>query len=94
MAHALSVSAAVLGILLTACGSPSDSEESPSSPPKQDPTTDRAAHLGFHRGKLPAESSEATALGVRSTTPLKHPRVGQPVDNLASNASDHGSTTP
>jgi hypothetical protein len=94
MAHALSVVAAVLSIQLTACDPTSDPNGAPDLSPEQPPTTDHAAHLDFHRGKLPSDSIDATALGVRSTTPLKHPRVGQPLGSAAATPSDQGSPRP
>ncbi len=94
MAHALSVVAAVLSIQLTACDPTSDPNAAPDLNPEQAATTDRAAHLDFHRGKLPSDSTDATALGVRSTTPLKHPRVGQALGSAAATTSDQGGTTP
>lgn len=94
MAPALSVFAAVLSILLMGCGNTSDPNTDPNSAAEQVSATDRTVHLDFHRGKLPAESTDATALGVRSTTPLEHPRVGQPGGSRASGSSDRGSTTP
>jgi hypothetical protein len=93
MAHAFIVVAAVLSIQLTACDPTSDPNAAPDLNPEQAATTDRAAHLDFHRGKLPSDSTDATALGVRSTTPLKHPRVGQPL-SAAATPSDQAGTTP
>jgi hypothetical protein len=86
MARNLSLFGLSLAMLLPGCG--------PAPDAGQEPPMERAAHLDFHRGKLPAESIDATALGVRSTTPLQHPRVSQPEDNAATARPERRNTTP
>ena len=85
MIRSLSLVGLSLAMLLPGCG--------PAPDAGQEPLTERAAHLDFHRGKLPADSTDATALGVRSTTPLRHPRVSQPNDNAAV-PPERGNATP